>query len=817
MTSRPSTLGEPPATPAAQRPLLALRSTVLLPGQTLAVQMAAPRNRALATALTVPGGELILALLPGDEDDLSTLRGRIAVRCVARARSLPEANVVQLTLDARERVRILGVDAAPAPGDAARGAEVYPCAEYVAVADDPADPLVLREQAARLLAAIDAWCESDPPAEPGILALLRAYDGHPGAFADAAAAHLPLRVADRFEVLQRLDVAQRLRFVTQRVEKEVARLEVVAEVDSETHARLAQSQRDLFLRQQLRVIQSQLGEADPAERDAAELARRIEAAALPPAVATEARRDAERLRHSGPASAEHQMLRTYLDWVLATPWTRSSASADTIVLDAVERALDDQHWGLHEAKERILEHLAVHRLRGGAPSGPILCFVGPPGTGKTSLGEAIARAMGRRFERVSVGGVRDEAEIRGHRRTYVGAMPGRVVQALRRAEVRDPVLMIDEIDKMSQGGATGDPTAAMLELLDPAHNTAFTDHYLNLPLDVSGVFFLCTANSLYDIPAPLRDRMEVIRIAGYTAEEKVEIAWRYLLPRLFAAHGLLDTDIQFTDESLAYVASRYAREAGLRNFERQLARLMRKRARQKAAGELGAWVMDAARLEVLLGPPPHAADAQDMQPTIGTVTGLAWTTEGGALMTIEALAVPGRGTLTVTGQLGDVMRESVDAALSYVRSRAASLGIADADFQRLDVHVHFPAGATPKDGPSAGVAVTLALASALSRRPVRRDVAVTGEVTLRGRVLEVGGVKEKVLAAYRSGLRGVLLPALNLERDLRDLPAEVRARTTLEPMQSMDDVFARLLLPADTVPAVVVDADVRPSAAHPDH
>ncbi len=345
-------------------------------------------------------------------------------------------------------------------------------------------------------------------------------------------------------------------------------------------------------------------------------------------------------------------------------------------------------------------------------------------------------------------------------------------------------------------------------VLDPAHNHEFTDHYLNLPLDLSGVFFLCTANSLFDIPAPLRDRLEVIRIAGYTAEEKVEIAWRYLLPRLFTVHGLSDTDVQFTDEALTLLAGRYAREAGLRHFERQLARLLRKRARRKTAGELGAWVMDAARVEDLLGPPPHPPADAEIAPSIGTVTGLAWTASGGELMTIEALAVPGKGTLTVTGQLGTVMRESVDAALSYVRSRAASLGIADAELQRTDVHVHFPAGATPKDGPSAGVAVTLAIASVLSRRPVRRDVAMTGEVTLRGRVLEVGGVKEKVLAAYRSGLRTVMLPAPNVARDLRDLPDEVRGQMTIEPIHTMDEVLARTLLPAPAVAPLVVDADV---------
>jgi ATP-dependent Lon protease len=386
-------------------------------------------------------------------------------------------------------------------------------------------------------------------------------------------------------------------------------------------------------------------------------------------------------------------------------------------------------------------------------------------------------------------------------------MPGRIAQALRRATVRDPVLMIDEIDKMSAGGATGDPTAAMLEVLDPAHNNAFADHYLSLPLDLSGVLFLCTANNLFDIPGPLRDRLEVIRIAGYTAEEKVEIAWRYSLPKLFAAHGLTDTDVQFTDEILAYLAGRYAREAGLRNFERQLSRILRKRARRKAEGELGAWVMHTARLEDLLGPPPHPPPDADQQAAVGTVTGLAWTAEGGDLMTIEALLIPGRGELMVTGQLGDVMRESVDAALSYVRSKASEIGIDDAEFRRSDLHVHFPAGAVPKDGPSAGVAVTLAIASALSRRAVRRDVAMTGEVTLRGRILEVGGVKEKVLAAYRAGLREVLLPALNAQQDVRGLPPEVAQHMSVRPVGTMDDVLACALLPGGDHAAIVVDDD----------
>src|SRR5688500_468604 len=471
--------------------------------------------------------------------------------------------------------------------------------------------------------------------------------------------------------------------------------------------------------------------------------------------------------------------------------------------------------------ERSCEDHAARKRRGNDPHGPILCFAGPPGTGKTSRGEAIATAIGREFYRISVGGVRDEAEIRGHRRTYVGAMPGLLLQALRRVQVRDPVFMIDEIDKMSSGGPSGDPTAAMLEVLDPAQNDTFTDHYLNLPYDLSGILFICTANNVFDIPAPLRDRMEVIRIAGYTIEEKVEIAWRYLMPRLLEDHGITDKDIQFTDEVLGFVSSRYSREAGLRNFERNLAAIMRKRARAKAEGEEGAWVIDNAKVEDILGVPRYAVEEADKEPEIGAVTGMAWTSTGGDLMQIAALRVPGSGRMTVTGQLGDVMRESVDAAYSYVRSRASTLKVEDSDFRESDLHIHFPAGAIPKDGPSAGIAITLAIASVLSLRPVRRDLAMTGEVTLRGKVLEIGGVKEKVLAAYRAGLREVILPKQN-EKDLRDIPPEVKSTMAFTFVSTMDEVLRLALLPepeaglADQAtprgPGVVARGEVTPPA-----
>jgi ATP-dependent Lon protease len=589
-----------------------------------------------------------------------------------------------------------------------------------------------------------------------------------------------------------VDIGQRLRFLLTRLEREVARAHVVEDVKRQTEIKIEQHQREFYLRQQLRAIQAELGETDPGEKEAVETLRKIEETKLSERAAQEARRETERMRQLSPASSEYQVIRTYLDWLLSLPWEKRSGK-DDIDLATVEKSLDDRHYGLREAKDRIIEFLAVRKLRGNDPHGPILCFAGPPGTGKTSLGEAIATAIGREFYRISVGGVRDEAEIRGHRRTYVGAMPGLLIQALRRVQVSDPVFMIDEIDKMSGGGPSGDPTAAMLEVLDPSQNQSFVDHYLNVPFDLSQVLFICTANNVYDIPAPLRDRMEIIKVSGYTVEEKVEIAWRYMLPRLFEEHGITDKDLQFTDEVLGFISSRYSREAGLRNFERDLAAIMRRRARRKADGEQGAWIVDNDRVIEVLGNPRYTLESADQEAEIGAVTGLAWTSTGGDLMLIEALKMPGTGKLIVTGQLGSVMRESVDAAYSYARSRSEVLGIAREEFRESDVHVHFPAGAIPKDGPSAGAAITLAIASILSGRPIRRDIAITGEVTLRGKVLEIGGVKEKVLAAYRAGLRQVVMPATN-EKDLRDIPDEVREHMKFTFASTMDEVLHLMLL-----------------------
>jgi ATP-dependent Lon protease len=766
-------------------PMMALRSTIVYPLGTIAVQMGAPENLTLLNDNEGPGLVVALVIATGEHDDpidLERFVGRVGVAARVHERINLPGDTVQITLQGLRRIVI----------DKIVQTTPYPIAHVKPAKEIPVDPAELDELIGRVVNAAETLAKMVDRIPDEVPAILRMNVSDPGRFADLAATNMNFKISDKDEIVQRLDIGQRLRFLLTRLEREVGRAHVVEDVKRQTEIKIEQHQREFYLRQQLRAIQAELGESDPGEKEAIETLRKIDEAKLPPRAAQEAKRETERLRMLSPAASEYQVIRTYLDWLLSLPWDRRSGREE-IELEAVEKSLDSRHYGLNEAKERIVEYLAVRKLRGGDPHGPILCFAGPPGTGKTSLGEAIASAIGRAFYRISVGGVRDEAEIRGHRRTYVGALPGLIIQALRRVQVKDPVMMIDEIDKMSGGGPSGDPTAAMLEVLDPSQNHEFVDHYLNVPFDLSSVLFICTANNLYDIPPPLRDRMEIIRIAGYTVEEKVEIAWRYMLPRLLEEHGITDKDIQFTDEVLGLLASRYSREAGLRNFERDVASIMRRRARRKAEGEEGAWIVDAGRVTEILGNPRYTLEEADQEPEVGVVTGLAWTATGGDLMLIEALRMTGSGRLTVTGQLGSVMRESVDAAYSYVRSRAMLLGIDEADFKETDLHVHFPAGAIPKDGPSAGAAVTLAIASVLSRRPVRRDTALTGEVTLRGKVLEIGGVKEKVLAAYRAGLRHVILPATN-EKDLRDIPDEVKERMAFTFVSTMDEVLHLMLL-----------------------
>lgn len=766
-------------------PLMALRSTIVYPLGTIAVQMGAPENLALLRENAQPGLIVALVVGTGDHDDpvdLDTFVGRVGVAARVHERINLPGETVQITLQGLRRIVI----------DSISQRSPYPIAQIKTAQETPPDSAESDELVTRVVAAAETLAQLVDRIPDEVPAILRMNVSDPGRFADLAATNMNFKISDKDEIVQRLDIGQRLRFLLTRLEREVARAHVVEDVKRQTEIKIEQHQREFYLRQQLRAIQAELGETDPGEKEAVEMLRKIEETKMSERSAQEARRETERLRQLSPASSEYQVIRTYLDWLISLPWEKRSGK-DEIELKTVETSLDARHYGLKEAKDRIVEFLAVRKLRGNDPHGPILCFAGPPGTGKTSLGEAIAASIGREFYRISVGGVRDEAEIRGHRRTYVGALPGLLIQALRRVQVKDPVFMIDEIDKMSGGGASGDPTAAMLEVLDPSQNQSFVDHYLNVPFDLSQVLFICTANNVFDIPAPLRDRMEIIRIAGYTVEEKVEIAWRYMLPRLLEEHGISDKDLQFTDEVLGFISSRYSREAGLRNFERDLAAIMRRRARRKADGEEGAWIVDNALITEILGNPRYSLESAEQEPEVGVVTGLAWTATGGDLMLIEALRMSGNGKMTVTGQLGSVMRESVDAAYSYVRSRANILGIPAEVFREHDIHIHFPAGAIPKDGPSAGAAITLAIASIMSQRPIRRDTAITGEVTLRGRVLEIGGVKEKVLAAYRAGLRQVIMPSAN-EKDLRDIPDEVRSHMAFTFVSTMDEVLHLMLL-----------------------
>jgi ATP-dependent Lon protease len=794
----------------ATLPLMALRSTIVYPLGTIAVQMGAPENLSLLRANEQSGLIVGLVVATGDHDDVldpERFVGRVGVAARVHERINLPGETVQITLQGLRRLIVEGV----------AQTEPYPIVRIRPAKEIPPDPNEVDDLISRIVIGAETLAELIDRIPDEVPAILKMNISDPGRFADLAATNLNFKVSDKDEILQRLNIGQRLKFLLGRVEREVGRARVAEDVKRQTEIKIEQHQREFYLRQQLRAIQSELGEGDPGDKEAIEILKKLEEANLPEKAAQEGRREVERMRQLSPASSEYQVIRTYLDWMCTLPWDKKS-DGESIELKKVEELLDSRHYGLKEAKERITEYLAVRKLRGGDPHGPILCFVGPPGTGKTSLGEAIATSIGRAFYRISVGGVRDEAEIRGHRRTYVGAMPGLILQSLRRVQVRDAVLMIDEIDKMTSGGPSGDPTAAMLEVLDPSQNSNFVDHYLNLPFDLSSILFICTANNLFDIPAPLRDRMEVIRVLGYTVEEKVEIAWRYLLPRLLEDHGITDKDIQFTDEVLGFISNRYSREAGLRNFERNIAALMRKRARKKADGEEGAWIVDNPMVMEHLGNPTYTLEDAEQEPEIGAVTGMAWTTTGGDLMVIEALRMPGAGRLTVTGQLGDVMRESVDAAYSYVRSRAKTLGVDEVEFKESDLHVHFPAGAIPKDGPSAGAAVTLAIASVLSRRPVRRDIALTGEMTLRGRVLEIGGVKEKVMAAYRAGLRQVILPKTN-EKDLRGIPDEVVKSMTFTFVSTMDDIIHLALLARDTgalADAAEPHGDVPPKNASSD-
>jgi ATP-dependent Lon protease len=629
----------------------------------------------------------------------------------------------------------------------------------------------------------------------------------PARLADLAASNLELKLEDAQKILESTDPLERLRIVNESLSKEITVLTMQQEISTQARGEMDKSQREYYLRQQLRAIQQELGEGEEMSEEIAQYRKLVTEKKITAEAATEVEKQIKRLERSHPDSAETAIIRTYLDWMTGLPW--GVLSEDSEDIERARKILDEDHYDIEKVKERILEYLAVHALKKSL-KGPILCFVGPPGVGKTSLGRSIARALDRKFVRLSLGGVRDEAEIRGHRRTYVGAMPGRIIQGIHQAATSNPVFMLDEIDKIGSD-YRGDPSSALLEVLDPEQNFSFRDHYLSVPYDLSRVLFIATANVLDPIQPAFLDRMEVIRLSGYTLEEKKAIARRHLIPKQMDENGITETHLELTDSGLEKIIEAYTREAGLRNLEREIGSICRKVAVSVAKGKDRRYRVTSVSVEKMLGPAKHLADELLKKDQIGVATGLAWTSVGGDLLFIEAIAVRGKGGLRLTGQLGDVMKESAQAAMSWARARARDLGIADDYFETHDVHVHVPEGSIPKDGPSAGITMATAMISCFAGRKVRRDVAMTGEITLRGEVLPIGGVKEKVLAARQAKIAAVVLPRLN-KRDLQQIAAKILHGISFEYVETMEEVLKVALLPAEAPPAEAPAPEPRPAA-----
>ena len=622
---------------------------------------------------------------------------------------------------------------------------------------------------------------------PDVMVLIENIDD-PGKLADLVASNLSLKAEQAQEILEITDPGLRLKKISEILNREVELLIVQQKIQSDAKGEIDKTQREYFLREQLKAIQKELGEIDDRTEESRELKKKIEDAKMPEKVEKEAMKQLKRLEKMHPDSAEAGTIRTYIDWLNELPWSKSTK--DNINLKAAKKVLDEDHYDLERVKERILEYLGVRKLK-EKMKGPILCFVGPPGVGKTSLGKSIARALGREFFRMSLGGMRDEAEIRGHRRTYVGAMPGRIIQGIKTAAKNNPVFMLDEVDKIGMD-FRGDPASALLEVLDPEQNFAFADHYLGVPFDLSKVMFITTANLIDPIPTPLRDRMEIIYLSGYTAEEKLGIARKFLIPKQLNEHGITGKILKINDSAILQIISHYTREAGVRNLEREIANLCRKVARKIAEGKDKTYRISTGNLSKYLGVPKFLPEEEIEKDEIGVATGLAWTEAGGDIIYIEATIMKGKGHLTLTGHLGDVMKESAHAALSYIRSKAKTLGINNDIFSKNDIHIHVPAGATPKDGPSAGITMATAIASAFTSKPVNKSIAMTGEVTLRGRVLPIGGLKEKALAAKRMGINKIIIPKRN-KKDIEDIPKYIKKDMEFIFAETMDDVLKNAL------------------------
>lgn len=761
-------------------PVIPLRNAVLLPGGVLSITAGRPKTLALLKDLEPNVTPVGIVTQKSAEVEDPTIYDMHDIGTVGRVIKIQRVN--------DEAFLIIVHGMARFKMDELIHAEPYWKARVSPVEETNKGSVETEALTSNLKDMARQLLEMLPEVPGGIGEMLNEVD-EPGLLADLVGANLDLTSAQRLEILTNLDISDRLRRTLALLSQVREMIDVRQKINNQVRNEFSKHQREAILRQQMKVIQEELGEKDPSD-ELDELRKRIDEARLPEEAAKMARREFDRLKRMAPQQADYHVVRTYLEWMADLPWNTSTE--DLIELDNVSKVLDEGHYGMQKVKRRILEYLAIRKLN-PQKKGPILCLVGPPGVGKTSLGTAIATAIGRKFVRASLGGVRDEAEVRGHRRTYVGALPGRIVAGLRKAKSNNPVFLLDEIDKLGHS-VHGDPSAALLEVLDPEQNASFSDHYLEVPFDLSKVMFIATANQLDTIPGPLRDRMEIIEVASYSPYEKLAIAWSHLLPKVLKDNGIKDGQIIFTNDILQHIIESYTREAGVRRLEQQLNSVLRGVALRLGRGEAGPIEITREVVVDALGTARFFPEIVDRIQSPGVATGLAWTAVGGDLLFIETTKMPGKGHMALTGQLGDVMKESAQAALSYVRSHALELGVPINFLEKEDIHIHFPAGGIPKDGPSAGVTIFTALTSLLTGRRVRSDVAMTGEVTLRGQVLPVGGIKEKVLAAHRGGAKRVILPARN-ESDLRDLPEETRNALEFVLVKEMSEVLRAALEP----------------------
>jgi ATP-dependent Lon protease len=766
-------------------PVIPLKNFVLFPQMVAPLVITTDESKKLVTELSTRNPHFITALQRKDEIDESKLTKAdiYKVGCVARlikTLNFPDGST-HVLVEGLSRCELTDLNTK----------EKYPTAHYRMI-EEVQDQSLETEALVRGASEKFQQLVTMSPNMPDELTVAIFNMETPEQLSDLIATNLPIPVDIRQRLLADNKPARRLKKLMEFLNREFQILKLGTKIENKVHETFTKTQREIFLREQLKTIQNELGEDDPQANEILELEKKLEEANLPREAEEAAEKELQRLKAVPPASPEHGVIRTYLDVLSELPWDK--ASEDQLDILAAEKILNKDHYGLEKVKERILEYLSVLKLKKDM-KGPILCLAGPPGVGKTSLGKSVARALGREFVRMSLGGMHDEAEIRGHRRTYIGAMPGRIIESIRRCGTNNPVFMLDEIDKVGKD-FRGDPASALLEVLDPEQNSTFNDHYLDVEFDLSKVLFITTANMLDTIPGPLRDRMEVIRISGYTLQEKVHIARRYLVPKAIKEHGLKRGQIKIAAEALEGIISGYTAEAGVRNLERQVANVCRKVARGFAEGKTRPVEVTGRKLKGFLGPVKIEKDVAEREALPGVVTGLAWTPYGGDILFIEATCMPGKGGLILTGSLGDVMKESARASLSYLRANAATFKIETEAFAKSDIHIHVPAGATPKDGPSAGVAISLAILSILTNRSVRPDLAMTGEISLRGRVLPIGGLKEKVLAASRAGIKHIMLPEKN-KVDLDDIPADVKKKLTFKTVKNIDQALRYALKLSD--------------------